>query len=129
LEAANCIRQRQSEQDASILSNCYTRICFRLGDTDAERFASGFSVKHRKKVLSVITRVAGVGGKHLPTKPETVKNLVNYKKGILWRTCLSFWLSKVNERINFGKSKELLIKTAYKETNKETRVKRKYPKL
>lgn len=28
---------------SSILSNCHTRICFRLGDADAEKFASGFS--------------------------------------------------------------------------------------
>lgn len=27
----------------SVLTNCSTRICFRLGDTDAERFAGGFS--------------------------------------------------------------------------------------
>lgn len=28
---------------ASVLSNCYTRICFRLDDADAERLAKGFS--------------------------------------------------------------------------------------
>ena len=27
----------------SILANCQTRICFRLGDKDAEAFAKGFS--------------------------------------------------------------------------------------
>jgi hypothetical protein len=26
-----------------VLSNCYTRVCFRLGDGDAEKFAGGFS--------------------------------------------------------------------------------------
>lgn len=40
------LRQFQSgEADilASVLANCYTRICFRLDDTDAERLAKGFS--------------------------------------------------------------------------------------
>lgn len=37
------IQSRSAEVAASVLSNCYTRICFRLGDADAERFASGFS--------------------------------------------------------------------------------------
>lgn len=34
---------RSPEVANSVLSNCYTRICFRLGDADAERFAGGFS--------------------------------------------------------------------------------------
>lgn len=37
------LQSRSSEVASSVLSNCYTRICFRLGDTDAEKFASGFS--------------------------------------------------------------------------------------
>ncbi|MGI8640427.1 MAG: type IV secretory system conjugative DNA transfer family protein [Pyrinomonadaceae bacterium] len=37
------LNSRSLEVASSVLSNCYTRICFRLGDTDAERFASGFS--------------------------------------------------------------------------------------
>lgn len=40
------LRQFQSgEADilASVLANCYTRICFRLDDADAERLAKGFS--------------------------------------------------------------------------------------
>lgn len=37
------LQSRSLEVAASVLSNCYTRICFRLGDADAERFASGFS--------------------------------------------------------------------------------------
>ena len=37
------LQSRSLEVASSVLSNCYTRICFRLGDTDAERFASGFS--------------------------------------------------------------------------------------
>lgn len=37
------LQSRSQEVAASVLSNCYTRICFRLGDTDAEKFASGFS--------------------------------------------------------------------------------------
>jgi excisionase family DNA binding protein len=37
------LQSRSQEVAASVLSNCYTRICFRLGDTDAERFAAGFS--------------------------------------------------------------------------------------
>lgn len=34
---------RSQEVASSVLSNCYTRICFRLGDADSEKFASGFS--------------------------------------------------------------------------------------
>lgn len=37
------LQSRNAEVASSVLSNCYTRICFRLGDADAERFASGFS--------------------------------------------------------------------------------------
>lgn len=37
------LQSRSLEVASSVLSNCYTRICFRLGDTDAEKFASGFS--------------------------------------------------------------------------------------
>ncbi len=37
------LQGRNAEVASSVLSNCYTRICFRLGDTDAEKFASGFS--------------------------------------------------------------------------------------
>lgn len=37
------LQSRSQEVASSVLSNCYTRICFRLGDTDAEKFASGFS--------------------------------------------------------------------------------------
>lgn len=37
------LQSRSGEVASSVLSNCYTRICFRLGDTDAEKFASGFS--------------------------------------------------------------------------------------
>lgn len=34
---------RSSEVANSVMANCYTRICFRLGDTDAQKFAKGFS--------------------------------------------------------------------------------------
>ncbi len=37
------LQTRSPEVAASVMSNCYTRICFRLGDADAERFAAGFS--------------------------------------------------------------------------------------
>ncbi len=37
------LQSRNAEVASSVLSNCYTRICFRLGDQDAEKFASGFS--------------------------------------------------------------------------------------
>jgi hypothetical protein len=37
------LQSRNQEVASSVLSNCYTRICFRLGDTDAERLAAGFS--------------------------------------------------------------------------------------
>jgi hypothetical protein len=32
-----------TELASSVASNAGTRICFKLGDTDAKRFASGFS--------------------------------------------------------------------------------------
>lgn len=37
------MQTRSQEVASSVLSNCYTRVCFRLGDADAERFAPGFS--------------------------------------------------------------------------------------
>lgn len=37
------LQSRSQEVASSVLSNCYTRICFRLGDADAEKFANGFS--------------------------------------------------------------------------------------
>jgi Type IV secretion-system coupling protein DNA-binding domain len=37
------LQSRNAEVASSVLSNCYTRVCFRLGDTDAEKFAGGFS--------------------------------------------------------------------------------------
>lgn len=37
------LQSRNSEVASSVLSNCYTRICFRLGDADADRFAGGFT--------------------------------------------------------------------------------------
>lgn len=36
------LSSRDTDVAQSVLSNCYTRICFRLGDADAERFAGGF---------------------------------------------------------------------------------------
>src|SRR5436190_4291680 len=37
------LQSRNQEVASSVISNCYTRICFRLGDSDAEKFAGGFS--------------------------------------------------------------------------------------
>jgi hypothetical protein len=37
------IQTRSQDVASSVLSNCYTRVCFRLGDADAEKFAGGFS--------------------------------------------------------------------------------------
>ncbi|MEO8649277.1 MAG: type IV secretion system DNA-binding domain-containing protein [Acidobacteriota bacterium] len=37
------LQSRSQDVASSVLSNCYTRICFRLGDTDSEKFATGFS--------------------------------------------------------------------------------------
>lgn len=37
------MQSRSQDVASSVLSNCYSRICFRLGDTDAEKFAGGFS--------------------------------------------------------------------------------------
>jgi hypothetical protein len=37
------MQSRSLEVASGVLSNCYTRICFRLGDADAEKFAGGFS--------------------------------------------------------------------------------------
>ena len=37
------MQSRNQEVASSVLSNCYTRICFRLGDSDAEKLAAGFS--------------------------------------------------------------------------------------
>ncbi len=37
------MQSRSQDVASSVLSNCYTRVCFRMGDGDAERFAGGFS--------------------------------------------------------------------------------------
>ena len=37
------LQSRNQEVASSVLSNCYTRVCFRLAETDAERFSGGFS--------------------------------------------------------------------------------------
>ena len=37
------MQSRSQEVASSVLSNCCTRVCFRLGDNDAEKFAGGFS--------------------------------------------------------------------------------------
>lgn len=47
------LQSRSQEVAASVLSNCYTRVCFRLGDTDAEKFASGFSFFDAKSLQNL----------------------------------------------------------------------------
>ncbi len=47
------LQSRSPEVASSVLSNCYTRICFRLGDTDAEKFASGFSFFDAKSLQNL----------------------------------------------------------------------------
>ncbi len=42
-QAFRQVQSQSQEVAASVIANCYTRICFRLGDADAERFAGGFS--------------------------------------------------------------------------------------
>ncbi|MEJ7848804.1 MAG: type IV secretion system DNA-binding domain-containing protein [Pyrinomonadaceae bacterium] len=37
------VQSQSQEVAASVIANCYTRICFRLGDADADRFAGGYS--------------------------------------------------------------------------------------
>lgn len=56
------LQSRSLEVASSVLSNCYTRICFRLGDTDAERFAGGFSFFDAKALqnLSVGEAIARI---------------------------------------------------------------------
>ncbi len=49
------LQSRSAEVAAGVLSNCYTRICFRLGDTDAEKFAGGFSFFDAKALQNLGT--------------------------------------------------------------------------
>ena len=58
------LQSRSQEVAASVLSNCYTRICFRLSETDAERFSHGFSFFDAKALqnLSIGEAVARIGG-------------------------------------------------------------------
>ena len=37
------MQSRSQEVASSVLANCFTRVCFRLGDSDAEKFERGFS--------------------------------------------------------------------------------------
>lgn len=56
------LQSRNQEVASSVLSNCHTRICFRLGDADAEKFAGGFSFFDGKALqnLSVGEAIARV---------------------------------------------------------------------
>ncbi len=47
------MQSRNSEVASSVLSNCYTRICFRLGDGDTERFERGFSFFDRRDLQNL----------------------------------------------------------------------------
>ncbi|MFN0279171.1 MAG: type IV secretory system conjugative DNA transfer family protein [Pyrinomonadaceae bacterium] len=47
------LQSRNQEVASSVLSNCYTRICFRLGDSDAEKFAAGFSFFDAKSLQNL----------------------------------------------------------------------------
>ncbi len=47
------LQSRSQEVASSVLSNCYTRVCFRLGDADAEKFAGGFSAVDSKALQSL----------------------------------------------------------------------------
>lgn len=47
------LQSRSAEVANSVLSNCYTRICFRTGDADAEKFAGGFSAFDSKALQSL----------------------------------------------------------------------------
>jgi hypothetical protein len=47
------MQARSQEVASSVLSNCYTRICFRLGDNDADKFASGFSFFDAKSLQNL----------------------------------------------------------------------------
>ena len=37
------MQSRSQDVASSVLSNCYSRVCFRMGDADASKFADGFS--------------------------------------------------------------------------------------
>lgn len=47
------LQSRSQEVASSVLSNCYSRICFSMGDTDAERFAGGFSFFDKKALQNL----------------------------------------------------------------------------
>lgn len=71
------LQSRSGEVASSVLSNCYTRICFRLGDADAERFAAGFSFFDAKALqnLSIGEAIARV------ERAEYDFNLRTYSSG------------------------------------------------
>ena len=47
------VQSRSPEVASSVISNCYTRVCFRLGDSDAEKFANGFSYFEAKDLQNL----------------------------------------------------------------------------
>jgi len=57
------LQSRSQEVASSVLSNCYTRICFRLGDADSVKFADGFSYFDSKALqnLGIGEAIARVG--------------------------------------------------------------------
>jgi hypothetical protein len=95
---------RSAEVASSVLSNCHTRICFRLGDSDSEKFAAGFSFFDEKALqnLGVGQAIARIERSDFdfnltiePT-PKVDKNLAqNRLKAI-----------RENTRENFAEAKE-----------------------
>jgi DNA helicase HerA-like ATPase len=82
------LHSRSPEVASSVLSNCYTRICFRLGDTDAEKFAGGFSFFDAKALqnLSVGEAIGRIERSEydfnlkIPLLPKVERNVAEQRK-------------------------------------------------
>lgn len=108
----NQLVSRSSEVASSVMANCYTRICFRLGDSDAQKFANGFSffdTKHLQNlgVGEAIARVEraeydfNLNTPLLPKVPETTANQRKAEVVRLTRENYATTRSEVEKQFSF----------------------------
>lgn len=98
------IQSRNAEVASSVLSNCSTRVCFRLGDADSEKFASGFSFFDSKALqnLGVGEAIARIERSEydfnltIDRVPKVDRKIADHRRQVIQQ----------NTRGNFAKAKE-----------------------
>jgi Type IV secretion-system coupling protein DNA-binding domain len=126
------LQSRSLEVASSVLSNCYTRICFRLGDNDAEKFASGFSFFDGKALQNLgigeaIGRVERAEFDfNLKTSrlPKVEKELAEQRKQAILENTRNFY-SKPREEVESGLFENLTRKESEPKQTTATEIKAK----